>query len=257
MEFDFFIILTLFFIIGACIGSFLNVVICRLPIKGAFLSNKRSQCPECNETIKAYDLIPIFSWLILKGKCRNCKTRISLLYPVVELTCALLAVASFLRFGLAPAAIIAFGVTTVLLAVSIIDFRTSEIPDSLIIAIGVFAVAAIWIMPDVTLLSRAIGLVCISVPLLIMAVIIPGAFGGGDIKLLAACGFLLGWQGILLAFFLALILGGSYAIFLMATGKRKRKEHMVFGPAICAGVAISLFFGNEIISWYLRIFMIY
>ena len=257
MNYELAIIYPFLMIFGACIGSFINVVISRLPTKGAFLSNSRSCCPECGEPIKAYDLIPIVSWLILKGRCRSCDARISAQYPAVELTCALLAVASFLRFGLELSTIIAFGVTVTLLAISVIDLKTSEIPDSLIVVIGVFAVAAIWIIPNVTLLERIIGFFSISMPLILLAVLIPGAFGGGDIKLLAACGFLLGWQSTILAFFLALILGGSYAIFLMATGKRKRGEHMVFGPAICAGVAVSLFFGNEIISWYLSVFMIY
>ena len=244
-------------IIGLCIGSFINVVISRLPVKGAFLGNKRSCCPECDEPIKVYDLIPVLSWLILRGKCRNCNSKISVRYPIVELTCAILAIASYWRFGLEYATIIAFGVTTVLLAISVIDLKTSEIPDSLIIAIGVFAIAAIWLMPNATLLDRAIGLVSISVPLLIISLIVPGAFGGGDIKLMAAVGFLLGWQATIAAFFIALLLGGSYAVVLIASGKRKRGEHMVFGPAICAGTAIALFFGNEIISWYLRFFMIY
>jgi len=257
MNYELAVIYPFLIIFGACIGSFINVVIERLPVKGAFLSNKRSCCPQCGEVIKAYDLIPVLSWLILRGRCRSCGNQISVRYPAVELTCALLAAASYAVFGLDISTILVFAVTTVLLAISIIDLKTTEIPDSLVIAIGVLAIAAIWIMPDVALLNRAIGLVSVSVPLLIIAVAIPGAFGGGDIKLLAVCGFLLGWQLTLLAFFFALILGGSFAIFLILSGRRKRKEHMVFGPAICAGVAVSLFFGNEIISWYLGLFMIY
>jgi len=259
MDVEKFIIFTLIFIIGICVGSFMNVVISRLPVKGAFLSKKRSECPACHQQIRWYDLIPIISWIILKGRCRSCGEKISPLYPLVELTTALLTVAAFWRFGLTHSYyfIIVFGVTAVLLAISVIDFQTTEIPDSLIIAIGVFAIAAIWFNPDVSLLSRFIGFFAISLPLLIIAVIVAGAFGGGDIKLMAACGFLLGWQGALLAFFIAIMIGGSYALFLMISGKRKRGEHIVFGPALCSGAAISLFYGNEIISWYLGAFMIY
>jgi len=252
-----FIIFTLILLIGLCIGSFINVVISRLPIKGAFLGKTRSCCPECGEPIKPYDLIPVLSWLILKGKCRNCGAKISIRYPMVEIACGFIAVASYWRFGPDYATIIAFGVPVVLLAISAIDLKTSEIPDSLVIAVGVFAIAAIWIFPEVGIINRLIGLVVISVPMLIITLIVKGAFGGGDIKLMAACGFLLGWQVTILAFFLALLLGGSYAIFLMLSGRRSRGEHMVFGPAICLGVAVSLFFGNEIISWYLQLFMIY
>ena len=252
-----FIIFTLILLIGLCIGSFINVVIARLPVKGAFLGKKRSTCPECDEPIKPYDLIPVLSWLILKGKCRNCDAKISMQYPIIELACGFLAMAAYLRFGPVYFTIIAFGVPTILLAISVIDLKTSEIPDSLVIAVGVFAIAAIWLNPEVDIINRLIGLVVISLPMLIITFIVKGAFGGGDIKLMAACGFLLGWQATVLAFFLALILGGSYAIYLMLSGKRSRGEHMVFGPAICLGVAVALFFGNEIISWYLRIFMLY
>jgi len=85
---------------------------------------------------------------------------------------------------------------------------------------------------------------------------IPGAFGGGDIKLMAVCGFILGWQLALLAFFIALLIGGSIAVFLLASGKRKRGQHMVFGPAICAGTVTALFFGKEILDWYLQMYFI-
>jgi len=257
MTYEFIIIYIFLAIFGACIGSFMNVVISRLPTKGEFLSNKRSCCPECSEVIKPYDLIPVLSWLILAGRCRNCKARISLRYPVVELACAFLACASFWRFQFNYATILVFGITAVLLAISIIDFKTSEIPDSLIITIGIFAIVSIWVFTELGMINRLIGLAAVSLPMLIIALIVPGAFGGGDIKLMIAAGFLLGWLWILIAFFFAIIFGGGYAIFLMASGRRKRGEHMVFGPALCAGIALTLFFGNEIISWYLRLFMIY
>ena len=257
MNYEFIVLYPILIIIGVCIGSFLNVVISRLPVKGAFLSNKRSCCPVCNEPIKPYDLIPIISWIILKGRCRNCNAGISIRYPLIELTVAFLAVASYWRFGFTLATPVVFGVTTVLLAITVIDYDTSEIPDSLVIAVAVFAIAAIWCMKDVSLLERAIGLVVISVPLILISLAIKGAFGGGDIKLMAACGFLLGWQATLLAFFIALLIGGCYAIFMILSKKRERGAHMVFGPSICAGVAVSLFFGSEIISWYLQLFMIY
>ena len=258
-------------IIGLCVGSFINVVITRLPEKGKFLSKSRSECPSCNKTIKPYDLIPVISWVILLGKCRYCKSRIPLRYPIVELLGAFAAVASLLKYsfyyiheltllGFSEfvlrldfnyAAIILFGVSMILLAVSIIDYNTSEIPNSLVIALIPFSIAAIWLLPDISLLSHAIGLVTVSVPMLLLALLIPGAFGGGDIKLMFVCGFLLGWQLTLLAFFIALLLGGSTALFLLTTGRRKKGQHMVFGPALCAGIVTSLFVGNYILDWYI------
>jgi len=257
MNFELFVIYPFLIISGACIGSFLNVVVSRLPFKGEFLSNKRSRCPQCGHAIKPYDLIPVISWFVLGGRCRSCNARISFRYPFVELMGAFLFVFSYRHFGLEYSSLLAFGVTVVLLAISFIDYDTQEIPDSLIIVIALFAIAAIWVFPEVSLLDRVIGVATISVPMLIVTLLINGAFGGGDIKLIAACGFLLGWQATLLAFFFALILGGSFAVFLILSGRRERGEHMVFGPAICAGVAVSLFYGNEIISWYLQMFMIY
>jgi len=243
-------------VFGACIGSFLNVVISRLPEKGSFMSGSRSHCPECGNTIRWYDLFPIFSWFILLGRCRDCKTQISPRYPIVEAAGALFTIACLQVFGLSFLALIIFGVTSILLAIAIIDFNTYEIPDSLIIALCPFAIASIWLMPEVTILSQAIGLVTVSLPMLLLTLAIPGAFGGGDIKLIAVCGFLLGWQLTLLAFFIALLLGGGAAIFLLMSGKRKRGQHMVFGPALCIGVTAAMFYGRVILDWYLQIYFI-
>ena len=242
-------------IIGACIGSFLNVVITRLPEKGAFMSDSRSKCPECNHAIRAYDLFPVLSWLILLGRCRDCKAKISPRYPLVESTGAFFAIASLLRYNLDWSALIVYGVTMILLAIAVIDFKTTEIPDSLNIAIIPFAIASIWLLPTVPWYSHLIGIVTVALPMLLLTLAVPGAFGGGDIKLMFVCGLLLGWQLTVLAFFLALILGGSVAIFLMASGKRKRGQHMVFGPALCVGVVTALFFGTGIINWYLQLFL--
>jgi len=243
-----------FAVVGACIGSFLNVVISRLPEKGSFMSDSRSHCPACGHTIRWYDLFPVFSWLILLGRCRDCKVRISPRYPIVEATGAVFALACLFLFGLTFFALLVFCVTMILLAIAFIDFSTSEIPNSLIIALSPFAIASIWLMPGVTLLSHAIGFVTVALPMLLLSLIITGAFGGGDIKLIAVCGFLLGWQLTLLAFFIALLFGGGVAAFLMVSGKRSRKDHIVFGPAICVGVIAALFFGKEILDWYLAFY---
>ena len=239
---------------GSLFGSFLNVVIARLPEKGKFFSESRSQCPACGHSIRWYDLVPVFSWIFLLGRCRDCKARISVRYPLVETAVALLAVSSLWYFGLEPITFIVYAVTMILLAIALIDYDTSEIPDSLIIALAPFAIVSIWFLPNVTLLSHAIGLVAIALPMLLLSLAIPGAFGGGDIKLMAVCGLLLGWQLSLIAFFIALLIGGSIAVYLMLSGKRKRGEHMVFGPAICIGVAASIYFGSEIIDLYLSLY---
>ena len=241
---------------GACIGSFLNVVISRLPEKGSFMSDSRSHCPACSQTIRWYDLFPVVSWIILLGRCRDCKARISPRYLIVEILGAFFALACLWFFGLSFLALMVFAVTMILLAIALIDLNITEIPDSLIIALAPLAVASVWLLPDVTLLSHAIGLAAVALPMLLLTLAIPGAFGGGDIKLMTVCGFLLGWQLTLLAFFIALLIGGSIAVFLLASGKRKRGQHMVFGPAICAGTVTALFYGKEIITFYLSLYML-
>lgn len=239
---------------GACIGSFLNVVIYRLP-NGNFLSEARSYCPDCKERLKWYDLLPIVSYAMLRGRCRYCKKRISLRYPLVETAGALLAVLCYMRFGFTIGTVLSFGVSAILLAIALIDLDTMEIPDSLLLALLAFAACALFGWPAISLAERTIGFFVISVPLLLITLVIPGAFGGGDIKLMAVCGFLLGWKNTLLAFFVALLIGGGYAVYLLVSGKSKRGAHIAFGPYLCIGVAVALFWGTEIVRFYLNLFM--
>ncbi|MGL4792054.1 MAG: prepilin peptidase [Anaerotignaceae bacterium] len=242
------------FLFGICIGSFLNVVVYRVPL-GQFFAEERSFCPSCKTQLRWIDLIPIFSYVFLGGKCAHCKEKISCRYPIVEGIAGLLAVFSFIRFEFDYKTIHAFGVLMILLAIALIDFDTMEIPDCLNFALIPFAVVAIWLWEDVTLLERAIGFFIVSLPLFLITMVIPNAFGGGDIKLMGVCGFLLGWQNTILAFFIALVLGGGYASFLLSAKKTKKGTHIAFGPYICIGVAVSLFYGAEIIGFYLKLFM--
>jgi leader peptidase (prepilin peptidase)/N-methyltransferase len=240
-------------LIGSCIGSFINVVIYRLP-KGIFFAQSRSHCPACGVTLKPAELLPVFSWLFLKGRCRSCRAAVPPRYPAVELACAALACLSIFRFGLDWKALAAFGVAAILLAVALIDIDTMEVPDSLHIALMPFAAAAVWLWPNVKLTDRIIGFAAVSVPLFLLTLLVKDAFGGADIKLMAVCGFLLGWQLAILAFSLALLPGGLYAIFLLLKSKENRNRRIPFCPYLCAGIAASLFYGREIIGFYLSLF---
>jgi leader peptidase (prepilin peptidase)/N-methyltransferase len=155
-----------------------------------------------------------------------------------------------LRFGLTWILPFALAVTAILLTITVIDHDTQEIPDKFILALIPLAVVAVWLQPEVTLLSRGIGFVVISVPMLGLALVINGAFGGGDIKLMAVCGFLLGWQRTLFAFFVALMIGTIWGIFLRVKGKNKRGEPIAFGPALCAGLFTAMVYGGEVVNWY-------
>ena len=138
-----------------------------------------------------------------------------------------------------------------LVAISLADAKTMEIPNWLCIALLACGVVAAFIIPEVTLVSRFIGLVCVSVPLLIISLIAPGSFGGGDVKLMAAAGLLLGWQNTLLAACIGILIGAAYGIYLLAAKKKGAKEHFPFAPALCTGIACALLFGSQLIGWYL------
>ncbi len=247
------IIYTFIFVIGLCIGSFLNVLAYRIPNRLDFVRG-RSFCPACRHTLAARDLVPVLSWLFLRGKCRYCGAKISPRYCVVELLTGALAVLCGLVFGLSLAALAAFAACCILLTVSLIDMDTQEIPDGLIIALAIVAVAAIWAMPGQTVVSRLIGMACVSVPMLLIDLLIPTSFGGGDIKLMAAGGFLLGWKLTLLSMFAALLFGGGYGIYLLARKKAGKRDHFAFGPFLAAGMGIALFAGDAILGWYLGLF---
>lgn len=240
-------------IFGSCIGSFLNVVVYRLPNGGLF-SKSRSYCPKCKEQLRVLDLIPVFSYIFIKGRCRYCKAKISLRYPLVEIVCGAIAVLSFARFGFDYRTVISFGVCAILLCILLIDYDIMEIPNSLVISLIPFAVAAIWVFADVNITERLIGFFAVSLPLLLITLVITDAFGGGDIKLMAVCGFFLGYKGAIVAIFIALLLGGGYAGYLLISKKAKRGAHIAFGPYLCIGVAVSLFYGAEIVSAYLSLF---
>lgn len=251
-----FINLMLFFIIfiyGSCIGSFLNVVIYRVPINIS-IAKGRSYCPKCNHKIKSYDLIPILSYMLLKGKCRNCKDSISIRYPLIELFTGIIAVITFMARGFSLEAVIIFLVAAILIAIAMIDFDTMTIPDELVIAIIPLALVMVYLQNDISLLSRIIAFFEISIPMIMLNYFVQDSFGGGDVKLISVCGIILGWQNTLLAMFIAILIGGFYAIYLLVSGKSKKGAHIAFGPYICIGVYIAMIYGNEIISMYLNLF---
>jgi len=250
LEMAYFIINAFVFVFGLCIGSFLNVVIYRVPL-GISIAKGRSFCPQCKAPIAAYDNVPLFSWLFLRGKCRRCGAPIPVRYPAVELLGGLAALAAVWRFGYTPMAAVAFCTEAILIAVVFIDFDHMIIPNGLVIALIVPAVAAAFLQSPPDLISRVIGVFVIAVPLLVLAVAL-GAFGMGDIKLMAVAGFLLGWQGTLLAAFIGVVLGGIVGIVKMI--KKTGEKEMAFGPYLAIGIAVSQLWGASIIAWYLGIF---
>lgn len=239
------------FILGLVVGSFLNVVIYRLP-QEISIAKGRSFCPHCKNPIKAHQNIPLLSYLFLRGRCANCGQKIPFRYPLVEGLTALLAMVSFFVFGFSMAFVIAFMTMALLVAIAFIDLDTMTIPNSLVIALILPAILSFFFFPEITLVSRLIGLVIVSVPMLLLTMIIPDAFGGGDIKLMAVAGFMLGFANTLLATFIALVIGGGIATYLLM--QKTRDKHMAFGPYLCIGIFVAQNGGGLIIDWYLRVF---
>lgn len=203
---------------GLAIGSFLNVVIYRLP-KGTFFSKARSFCPKCGAQIKAYDNIPLLSYIILKGKCRNCHEPISPRYPIIEALNCILWTVNFAVFGINWMTIIYDILVSVCIVVAMIDFDTFEIPDSSNITILLLGLITFFPISGVSWQSKLIGCVCISVPMLIIALF--GGMGLGDVKLFFVLGLLFGWQKILVLFLISVIVGAIFSVIYMLVRKKK------------------------------------
>ena len=241
------------FVIGLCVASFINVVIYRVPNKMNFVSG-RSFCPNCGNTLKPYDMIPVFSWLFLKGKCRFCKASISIRYPIVEFIGAILATLIFHHYGFTWFTPVVFVFSMVLLATAFIDFDTMEIPNGIVIFLLLYALLFIVIDQNLTVFDRFIGFFSASLPMVLINCIVKDSFGGGDIKLMAVCGIILGWQNTVFAMFIAILLAGCYGMYLIITKKVEKGAHIAFGPYLCVGIFIAMLYGNAIIQIYLSVF---
>lgn len=249
------------FIYGLILGSFTNVCIYRIPAKKS-LWHPPSTCSGCGYQIKWYDNVPVLSYLLLGGKCRKCKTKISIQYPLVELFTGLVVAVLYLQFGLSYDMIFLPAVIIVLITIAAIDYKTMIIPNGTVIAliiIGGLYTAARLIFPgqfvmEITWLEALIGFFAASLPLFLVAVLSKGGMGGGDIKLMAAAGIFLGWKGILLAMIAGSLVGAIVSLTLILLKIKKRKDHIPFGPFLCLGIAVAALYGPQIITWYISLF---
>lgn len=238
------------FLFGIVVGSFLNVCIYRLP-EGESIVKVPSHCMSCGAQLRWFDLVPLFSWLFLRGKCRRCKAAISVQYPIVEALNGALWVFVFIVNGMNVMSIVYCLMTSALLALSVIDWRTFEIPFGMNVFLGILGVVTV-ILNREEWLSHIIGAVCVSGFLLILYLLSQGkAIGGGDIKLMAACGLILGWQRIILAFLLGCIFGSVIHLLRMKLSGEGRV--LAMGPYLAAGIFLAALFGQQWIGWYLSL----
>lgn len=237
----------LLFIYGIVIGSFVNVLIYRLPKHEDFVKI-RSHCMNCGYQLRWFDLIPIVSWVIYGGKCRKCGQKISAQYPLIEALNGILYVLVGLVYGISIDTVLLCLASSILVAISVIDFRTMIIPPGLSIAIWVLGIIRM-IFDLINFTTYLVGFAAVSGFLLILYMISKGRWiGGGDIKLMAATGLLIGWKLNILAFFLGCIYGSVIHIIRM---KISGKGHVLaLGPYLAAGVMTAVLVGKEIIDWY-------
>ncbi len=239
---------TLVFLYGIIIGSFLNVCIYRIPKKENIVTT-RSHCMSCGYQLKWYDLVPLFSYLALRGKCRKCGNRISVQYPLVEALNGALYLLAFWRYGLSVDSLLYCLLFSALIVLSVIDFRTYEIPFG--INIFILTLGLIRVATDLShWFSYGIGLLAVSIPLLLIYLVTKGrGIGGGDVKLMAAAGLLIGWKLNVLGFLLGCILGSVIHICRMKISGEGRT--LAMGPYLAMGIAISVMWGEQMIAWYL------
>ena len=235
------------FLYGIVIGSFLNVCIFRLPNHESLLPS--SHCMSCGSRLHWYDLFPVFSYLLLKGRCRYCKAKVSWQYPIVELFNGIVYVIVFMANGTNLQSVVYCLMASALIVITVIDERTYEIPVELnlfLLGLGI----VMCIIDHANWMEHLIGLAAVSVPLHLLYLISGGrAIGGGDIKLMAAAGLLIGWKCIVLAFFVGCILGSVIHLCRM---KFSKAEHVLaMGPYLSAGIMITALWGKNMITWYL------
>jgi leader peptidase (prepilin peptidase)/N-methyltransferase len=240
----------LFFILGLVIGSFLNVCVYRLP-RGESIVFTPSHCPTCGSRLGARDLVPLLSYLGLKGRCRFCGAPISARYPLIELATGLLFAAVYAHTGLTALLPKQLFLVAVLIMVTFIDLKYMIIPDRIIVFSLAGGIFLNLLARDLSLLSAGLGLLAAAALLLAPALIYRGGMGGGDIKLAAVIGLFLGWPNGLLAVLLGCLLGALVGITLLLTGRKGRKDAIPFGPYLAAGTLLAMLYGDYWLAWYL------
>ncbi len=244
-------------VLGLIVGSYLNVVIYRLP-RGISTVLPRSRCPGCGAAIRARDNVPVFSYLLLRGRCRSCGTKISWRYPLVEAATALLFVACLFRFGLTVEALVAVVFSCLMLALALIDYDHMILPDRITLPGIVLGLAVQpWI--------HWVGLVASVLGVLLGAGILLAVWGAwylirkeegmglGDVKMLALIGAFLGWKGVLVALFCGALAGSVVGIALMRWGSHDMRSKLPFGTFLALGGLIALFAGEAIAGFYARL----
>ena len=245
------------FVFGLCIGSFLNVCIYRLP-ESKSIVHPRSMCPQCGALIRFYDNFPILSYLLLRGKCRHCKTPISFRYPVVELLSGLFAVGVLIKYGLSLEAVVYYIFIATLLVITFIDIDHQIIPDMITLPGIPICFVASFALPQITYIESIMGILIGGGSLFMVAWLYhlltkKEGMGGGDIKLLGMMGAIIGWKGVLFTIFVASAVGTVSGMLIMLKTRKSMKLAVPFGPFLAIGCIAYIFFGPQLIVWYINL----
>lgn len=242
------------FILGTIFGSFYNVVAYRLP-KGESIIYPSSHCPNCNHKLKPLELIPIFSYILQKGRCVNCKQKISIFYPISEVICGILFVICYLSFGVSYDLIIALTFTSLLIIVILSDYYYMIIEDSVLIIFGILLIIEVFFIKgiDILLISLLNALISFIIMLLLKLfgdfIFKRESMGGGDIKLMAVFGLMIGWELSIITIFLSAFIALPVSVFIMKTNKN---HEIPYGPFLSMA-ALILYFSHIDISMILNL----
>ena len=237
------------FIFGLSIGSFANVCIYRLPKKESVVSPV-SYCTACLVPIRPLDNIPIISYLVLRGRCRDCNNNISVIYPVIETITALLLLAGFFKFGLTFDFLVYFVLAPTLVIITVVDIKHQIIPD--VITLPGLALGLAAGSYSIGYANSFLGFLLGCGLFYLLTILSNGGMGGGDIKYIAAAGAFVGWQKVLLIIFIGAVLGTFVGLFQIGFQKKTRKNVIPFGPLLSVATLITLFYGNLLIKLYME-----
>lgn len=254
------IIYFLIFTLGMSIGSFLNVCIFRIPLEQSIILPP-SHCMNCGKRLKSYDMLPIISWIILKGKCRYCKREISYRYPLVEFVTGIIFLSIYLKYGFAFETIKFCFFTALIIVIGLIDMDTTDVYNSTIIA-GIisfvllsilnFILLKINFVSEFSIINYILGGI-IGAGIILIIILVTRGMGFGDAEICLVCGLFLGIKNIIFMLVLSVVIGGLVGIVLILLKKKKRKDYIPFGPFIAISSIFTLLFGSGIVNWYIGI----
>ncbi|WP_026487528.1 prepilin peptidase [Caldanaerobius polysaccharolyticus] len=238
---------TFAFILGAVVGSFLNVIIYRVPRNQSIVSPP-SHCPCCGKRLKAYELVPVASYILLRGRCSHCGSRIPVRYIAVELITGLSFVLLMWRFGISVEGLFKALLVCELISLSFIDAEFMVIPDK-ILAVGFIGGIVYRLMDSAGVYDYLLGIL-LGFGLLLAIVLITGSMGMGDAKLMGVIALYVDWKLVLATLFLSFVIGAVVSLILMAFRIKGHKDYIPFGPFISIGAFVSILFGYQIVNWY-------